>query len=120
MKSEADFSLYLITRDIHLPSLDHIIQQAVEGGVTIVQLRAKEISTSQFVDISKRLLCCLKPRGIPLIINDRVDIAHAIKADGVHLGQSDLGVSEARAILGGQAIIGLSVRNFGTSASSRI
>ncbi len=120
MKRAVDFSLYLITRDIHLPSLNYIVQQAVEGGVTIVQLRAKEMSTRQFVDIGERLLGCLKPLGVPLIINDRVDIAHAIKADGVHLGQSDLGVSEARAILGTQAIIGLSVETMEQAQTAEI
>lgn len=94
-----------------IESFFRTILAAVEGGVTIVQLREKEISARAYIDIGKKLLCLLKPLGIPLIINDRVDVAHAIKADGVHLGQSDLSVSEARAILGKQALIGLSVEN---------
>lgn len=108
-----DLSLYLVThrgsRD--LESFFKIIIAAVEGGVTLVQLREKECSAREMIDIGKKLLHLLRPLKIPLIINDRVDVAHVLQADGVHLGQSDLAVSEARAILGPQAIIGLSVES---------
>lgn len=108
-----NLSLYLVTQRTSndIDFFFKTILAAVEGGVTIVQLREKEISARDFIDIGKKLLCLLKPLNIPLIINDRVDIAHSIRADGVHLGQSDLSVSEARAILGKQAFIGLSVEN---------
>lgn len=108
-----DLSLYLVTHrgSFDLDSFFKIIAAAVEGGVTLVQLREKECSAQEMIDIGKHLLHLLQPLNIPLIINDRVDVAHAVQADGVHLGQSDLSVSEARAILGPQAIIGLSVES---------
>ncbi len=111
MKRPIDLSLYLVTnRGARTPEdFLGIIREAIDGGVTVVQLREKEGSAREMVAIAGRLLAFLKPLGIPLIINDRVDVAHAVKADGVHLGQSDLKVAEARAILGKKAIIGLSV-----------
>lgn len=113
MKRLIDLSLYLVT---HRSMLDlevffNIIHESVRGGVTVVQLREKEATAREMMVIGKRLQLLLKPLGIPLIINDRVDVAHAIGADGVHLGQSDLKVSDARAILGEHAIIGLSVES---------
>lgn len=111
MKCSIDLSLYLVTNQgtLSLEDLFRIIRQSIDGGVKVVQLREKEASAREMIAIGKSLHSFLKPFGIPLIINDRVDIAHAVNADGVHLGQSDLKVAEARAILGKQAIIGLSV-----------
>lgn len=111
MKRFIDFSLYLVTNreTLKLENFFNIIRASIEGGVKIVQLREKESSAREIISIGKRLISLLKPLGVPLIINDRVDVAHAMGADGVHLGQSDLTVAEARAILGGKAIIGLSV-----------
>ncbi len=111
MKSPIDLSLYLVTNRgaLTLEDFFRIISQSIEGGVKVIQLREKEASACEMIVIGKRLHAFLKPLGIPLIINDRVDVAHAVNADGVHLGQSDLKVSEARAILGGGAIIGLSI-----------
>lgn len=113
MKPFVDLSLYLVTHreSLSLDDFFQIIRASVEGGVTIVQLREKEASAREMITIGKKLLLLLKPYGIPLIINDRVDVAHAIGADGIHLGQSDLNVKEARAILGEKAIIGLSVES---------
>ena len=114
MKHPIDLSLYLVTdrKALTLEAFFHIIHAAIEGGVTIVQLREKDSSAKEIISLGKKLLSFLSPLGIPLIINDRVDIAHAIGAAGVHLGQSDLTVAEARAILGNHAIIGLSVETF--------
>jgi thiamine-phosphate pyrophosphorylase len=111
MKTSVDFSLYLVTAQgiDDTDALFNSILQAVEGGVKAVQLRNKSISTSEMIQTGKKLLALLKPRGIPLIINDRIDVAIAIQADGIHLGQSDMKISEARAIIGRKAIIGLSV-----------
>ncbi|MBS0606092.1 MAG: thiamine phosphate synthase [Verrucomicrobia bacterium] len=111
MKSRIDLSFYLVASQGNLAqeTFLRIIAQSIEGGVKVVQLREKEASSREMVAMGKNLHSFLKPLGIPLIINDRVDIAHAVKADGVHLGQSDLTISEARAILGKEAIIGLSV-----------
>jgi thiamine-phosphate pyrophosphorylase len=106
-----DPSLYLVAnRCKHdLEAFFNIVCEAVAGGVTMVQLREKEAAAREMCEIGKKLLSYLKPKGVPLIVNDRVDVAHAIGASGVHLGQSDLGVEEARAILGSRAIIGLSI-----------
>lgn len=104
-------SLYLVTcrENLELETFFSIVEAAAAAGVGIVQLREKHTDAREVVAIAKRLQSFLKPMKIPLIINDRVDIAYAVKADGVHLGQDDLSVAEARAILGREAIIGLSV-----------
>jgi thiamine-phosphate pyrophosphorylase len=113
MKRSIDLSLYLVTRReaLGIEEFLSVIHAAVNGGVTVVQLREKEASARETIHLGKKLIMLLKPLGVPLIINDRVDIAHAIGADGVHLGQSDLSVSEARAILGKKAMIGISVES---------
>jgi thiamine-phosphate pyrophosphorylase len=113
MKRSIDLSLYLVTRrdSMEIEEFLTTIHAAVNGGVTVVQLREKNTSARETIDLGKRLMLLLKPLGISLIINDRVDIAHAVGADGVHLGQSDLNVAEARAILGKKAIIGVSVES---------
>lgn len=106
--------LYLVTdRDLSLGrSLEEIVKQSVEGGVTMVQLREKETSTGEFVTLARKLMSVLKPLNVPLIINDRVDVALAVDADGVHIGQSDMAYEDARRLLGKNKIIGLSVENF--------
>ena len=105
--------LYLVTdRDLSLGrSLEEVVSEAVKGGVTIVQLREKEASTGEFVALARRLMSILKPLGISLIINDRVDVALAVDADGVHIGQSDMAYADARRLLGPDKIIGLSVES---------
>ena len=111
MRPEFDLSLYLVTdrplsrgRDI-----EWIVEEAVKGGATIVQLREKDCTTAEFVNIATQLMKRLKPLGIPLIINDRIDVALAVDADGVHIGQSDMPYETARRLLGEDKIIGLSV-----------
>ena len=106
--------LYLVTdRDLSLGrSLEEIVREAVAGGVTMVQLREKDAATGEFVELGRRLMSLLKPLGVPLIINDRVDVALAVDADGVHIGQSDMTYADARRLLGPDKIIGLSVENF--------
>lgn len=112
MRAE-DLKLYLVTdrslscgRDIRW-----IVREAVEGGVTMVQLREKDLDTRNFVEIALHLKRILSPYGVPLIINDRIDVALACDAEGVHLGQSDMQCEIARRILGPDKIIGLSVEN---------
>lgn len=92
--------------------LDSIVLDAVKAGVSCVQLREKNTGTRLFLKKALALNAILKPAGIPLIINDRVDIALAAKADGVHLGQSDMPYEHARNILGSKAVIGLSVETW--------
>jgi len=103
--------LYLVTdRDLSLGRpLEEVVLQAVKGGVSIVQLREKRASTRFFVEQAERLKRLLTPYGVPLIINDRVDVALAVEADGVHIGQEDMPYPIARRLLGKRAIIGLSV-----------
>ena len=86
-----------------------IVREAAAGGVTMVQLREKDCSTSEFITLARELKTALQPLGIPLIINDRVDVALAVDADGLHIGQSDMPYETARALLGKGKIIGLSV-----------
>lgn len=106
-----DLSLYLVTdRDLSLGRpLEFIVDEAVKGGVTMVQLREKNCSSLEFYQLGLRLKALLKLRNIPLIINDRLDIALAVDADGLHIGQSDLPWDVARRLLGKDKILGLSV-----------
>jgi len=106
-----DLSLYLVTdRDLSKGrSLDHLVEEAVKGGVSMVQLREKNVSTIEFYNIACSLKSLLKVHNIPLIINDRLDIAIACDADGLHIGQSDMPYEVVRKILGKDKIIGLSV-----------
>lgn len=111
MKIPLDLSLYLITDRTHisLEKFFNIIQEAIEGGVTLIQLREKNTSFQEVCTLGTQLLSLLKPYGIPLIINDHIDVALAIGAAGVHLGQSDANVDSAKRLLGSTAIIGLSI-----------
>ena len=111
MRPPRDWSLYLVTdrRLAGLRSLDDIVRAALRGGVTAVQLREKDCPTRDFIELARALRAILAPAGAPLIVNDRVDVALAACADGVHIGQSDMEVRDARRLLGPDAIIGLSV-----------
>ena len=106
--------LYLVT-DRRLTGgrpLEDIVTQAVKGGVSLVQLREKDLDTREFICLAQRLKQALAPLHVPLLINDRVDVALAADADGVHIGQSDMPYPMARRLLGPDKIIGLSVENF--------
>lgn len=104
-------NLYFVTDSklIGNKSILDVVVDSVLGGVGIVQLREKNISTKDFCDIAIQLQKILKKLHVPLIINDRLDIALACNADGLHIGQNDLPYHLARKILGTKAIIGLSV-----------
>jgi thiamine-phosphate pyrophosphorylase len=106
-----DYSLYLVTdRALSLGRSNlEVIRAAVEGGVTLVQLREKEATTREFYEEGLKVGAYLKARDIPLIINDRIDLALALDAAGVHLGQEDMPIEVARKLLGPQKIIGASV-----------
>jgi thiamine-phosphate pyrophosphorylase len=111
MRTPRDWSLYLVTdRDLARGRpLDAVVAAAVRGAVSAVQLREKSCGTREFVEIGRSLRGLLAPLNVPLIVNDRVDVALAIEADGVHLGQSDMRYEDARRLMGGDALIGLSV-----------
>ena len=88
-----------------------LVVAAVRGGVSMVQLREKTASTREFLRQAIALKAALAGSGVPLVINDRVDIALAVDADGVHVGQSDMPVGEVRRLIGPGKIIGLSITN---------
>ena len=93
----------------HGRSLVDIALAAARGGATMVQLREKDAPTREFLETARTLKAALKPLGVALAINDRLDIALAVDADGVHVGQSDMPVAEARRLLGPEKFIGLSI-----------
>ena len=107
-----NLSLYLITdsRGMSESEFFNTIEKAVSSGVTMVQLREKELSSRDFFDRAVRLKKICAAANVPLIINDRLDIAQACDADGVHLGTSDLPISVARKILGKNKIIGATAK----------
>lgn len=108
-----DWSLYLVTdRDLAAGRpLPEIVAEAVSGGVTVVQLREKNCDTRDFISLAREINRILQPHGIPLIINDRADVALAAGCAGLHIGQSDMTYQDARRLMGPDAIIGLSVEN---------
>lgn len=111
-KRQADYSLYLCT-DRNLMStktLEAAVEQALKGGVTVVQLREKECSSREFYETAVSIKKITERYQVPLIINDRVDIALAVDAQGVHIGQSDLPAKEVRRLIGSDKIIGVSAR----------
>ncbi|MCQ2330738.1 MAG: thiamine phosphate synthase [Paludibacteraceae bacterium] len=115
-----DLRLYLVT-DSSLcgaRSLEEIVEAAVKGGCTMVQLREKQLPTGAFIARARILKKVLQPYHVPLIINDRVDVVLAAHADGVHLGQSDMSPIDARQLLGPDAIIGLSIEHIDQVASA--
>ena len=108
-----DYSVYLVTdRDLLKGrNLTEVIEEAILGGTSIVQLREKCASSLEFYEVAKEVKKITDKYNVPLIINDRIDIALAIDASGVHLGQSDIPCSIARKILPKGKIIGVSAHN---------
>lgn len=106
-----DYSLYLVTDRtcISAPTLCEAVELAISGGCTMVQLREKEISSLDFCHLAMKVKCVTDHRRIPLIINNRADIALAVGAAGVHVGQNDLPASTARKIIGKDMLLGVSV-----------
>ncbi|MDZ7316918.1 MAG: thiamine phosphate synthase [candidate division KSB1 bacterium] len=112
MKAE-QLELYLVT-DRKLAAgrpLTQLVEEAIQGGVTMVQLREKECSTREFLALAEEIHALCRRAGVPLLINDRLDIALAVDAEGVHVGQSDMPAEIARKLLGKDKIIGLSVES---------
>lgn len=113
MKAQPDYSIYLVTDDGCLQgrALLDCVREALEGGVTLVQYRAKTASSAEMYAEALQLKALCDSFNVPLIINDRLDIAMAVGAAGVHLGQDDLPCAVARRILGEDYIIGVSAHN---------
>ena len=113
MKAQPDYSIYLVTDDGCLqgrPLID-CVREALEGGVTLVQYRAKTASSAEMYAKALQLKALCDSFNVPLIINDRLDIAMAVGAAGVHLGQDDLPCAAARKLLGEDYLIGVSAHN---------
>ena len=109
-----DLSLYLVLDPDLCGGAEGMLrttEEALEGGVTIVQLRAPTWKKRALAACARDLLEILRPRGIPLIINDHADVAAAVGADGLHVGQDDLSSADARRIIGPDMILGLSAGN---------
>jgi thiamine-phosphate pyrophosphorylase len=109
---QVDLRLYAIVDPEHAGGHDlvDLTRAVAAGGATLVQLRDKVSGTPDMIEHARALKAALAPFGVPLIINDRVDVAVAIGADGVHVGQDDMSVEEARGLLGPAPFIGLSIR----------
>ncbi len=111
MRFKVDYSLYLVTdrKLMSMVSLEEAVEQAILGGVSLVQLREKQASTWEFYQIALKVKSVTDRYRVPLIINDRVDIALAVDSCGVHVGQQDLPVVKTRELLGNHKIVGVSV-----------
>jgi thiamine-phosphate pyrophosphorylase len=110
-KTPVDYSLYLVTDgslSLGRSNLD-VIRAAVAGGVTLVQFRGKDLNTRRYCEEGAAIRDFLSAAGIPLIINDLIDVALALEADGVHLGRDDMPIAIARKLLGPEKIVGVSV-----------
>jgi len=113
-----DLGVYLVTDRACCGArgVEDVVGAAIDAGVTLVQLRDKNIDARPMLDLGRRLLERLRPAGIGLIVNDRIDVALALDAEGVHIGQQDIPYAEARRQLGPTRIIGVSV---GSEAEAR-
>ncbi|WP_295607827.1 thiamine phosphate synthase [uncultured Methanobrevibacter sp.] len=109
-KEDIDYSVYLVTdrRNKTDEEFLNIIEEAIKGGTTVVQLREKTASTKEFYDLALRVKEITSRYGVPLLINDRIDIALAIDSEGVHIGQDDMPADIAREIIGEDKILGVS------------
>ena len=109
-KEDIDYSVYLVTdrRNKTDEEFLNIIEEAIKGGTTIVQLREKTASTKEFYDLALKVKEITSKYGVPLLINDRIDIALAVDSEGVHIGQDDMPADIAREIIGEDKILGVS------------
>ncbi|WP_405288773.1 thiamine phosphate synthase [Methanobrevibacter sp.] len=109
-KEDIDYSVYLVTdrRNKTDEEFLNIIEEAIKGGTTIVQLREKTASTKEFYDLALKVKEITSRYDVPLLINDRIDIALAVDSEGVHIGQDDMPAGIAREIIGEDKILGVS------------
>lgn len=107
-----DTSLYFITDSTGFTEEEFLfrVEQALKGGVTILQLREKEKSTSEYIELAEKVDNITRKYNVPLIIDDRVDVALAVGAQGVHLGASDMPIAAARRLMGDDKIIGATAK----------
>jgi thiamine-phosphate pyrophosphorylase len=118
----ADLRLYALVDPERAGGRDlaDLASQLASGGATLVQLRDKLDSTRSMVETARRIRGRLSPLGVPLLVNDRADVAFAAGADGVHLGQDDMAVEDARRLLGPHAVIGLSIKTLDQAANAAL
>ncbi|MBQ5325702.1 MAG: thiamine phosphate synthase [Oscillospiraceae bacterium] len=107
-----DTTLYFITDSTGFSEEEFLcrVEQALKGGVTLLQLREKEKNTREYISLAEKVHTLTKKYNVPLIVDDRIDVAMAVDAEGVHLGQSDMPVDIARRILGDDKIIGATAK----------
>ncbi|MBR3768309.1 MAG: thiamine phosphate synthase [Clostridia bacterium] len=107
-----DSSMYFITDSTNYSEEEFLyrVEQALMGGITLLQLREKDKSTREYIDLAEKVHTLTKKYNVPLIIDDRVDVALAIDAEGVHVGQSDMPVSMARKLMGYDKIVGATTK----------
>lgn len=107
-----DPSLYFITDSTNYTEEEFLyrVEEALKGGVTLLQLREKEKSTREYIDLARKVHAITKRYSVPLIIDDRVDVALAIDAEGVHVGASDMPVATARKLMGDDKIVGATAK----------
>lgn len=106
-----DYSIYLVT-DTQMCGAEGVawtVARAIDGGVTLVQVRDRDADDATFLQIARDVVAVCAPRGVPVLLNDRVHLVAEAGAQGAHIGQGDLPVPEARAALGRDAILGLSI-----------
>jgi thiamine-phosphate pyrophosphorylase len=117
-----DLRLYALVDPEHAGghALADLARLVAEGGATLVQLRDKRSETRRMIEHARAIKAALAPLNVPLLINDRVDVALACGADGVHVGQDDMAVDEARRLLGRHAIIGLSIKTVAQAEAAPI
>jgi thiamine-phosphate pyrophosphorylase len=117
-----DYSLYLVTdrRLMSTKTLGEAVEQAIAGGCTLVQLREKEISSLDFYVLASEMKKTTDRYGIPLIINDRIDIAMAVDAAGVHIGQKDIPADIARKVIGKDMLLGVSAASVAEAVNAAI
>jgi thiamine-phosphate pyrophosphorylase len=115
---EFDLGVYLITDRTRCGprGVEEVVRAAIDNGATFVQLRDKNVDARPMLALGRKLLALLRPAGIGLVVNDRIDVAQVLDADGVHIGQQDIPYPEARRLLGPAKIIGVSV---GSEAEAR-
>lgn len=113
MRPDIDYTLYLVTdrKLMSAATLEQAVEEAIEGGVTLVQLREKNVTEDEYVKIAKSVKKVCDEHGVALIINDDPVVAKACGAAGVHVGQEDMAVERARDVLGPNALIGVSAHD---------
>lgn len=110
-RESLDLTLYLVTDStpaiLGTKDLVHVVEEAIKGGVTIVQYRDKHADTGHMIELAKRLHTVTRKYKVPLLINDRIDVALAAGVEGVHIGQDDITIADARKLLAKDAIVGM-------------